>query len=114
MKLQSFNILDGSDDIDLVNAPIGTQYRLTDKSKVTIIDPYKEYLSILKTCFDFDSLSRFAKRPDFSMIFDGMHGAGGPFARRVLVEELGLPEVSWNNDSKELFNVIVAINYVLL
>jgi len=28
------------------------------------------------------------------MVFDGMHGAGGPFARRVLVEELGLPKSS--------------------
>ena len=27
------------------------------------------------------------------MLFDGMHGAGGIFAKRVLVEELGLPEV---------------------
>ena len=27
------------------------------------------------------------------MVFDGMHGAGGKFAQRVLVEELGLPEV---------------------
>jgi phosphoglucomutase len=29
-----------------------------------------------------------------SIAYDGMHGAGGPFAKRVLVEELGLPEVS--------------------
>lgn len=27
------------------------------------------------------------------MLFDGMHGAGGIFAKRVLVDELGLPEV---------------------
>lgn len=61
---------------------------------MTIIDPFEEYITVLKTCFDFDKLRQFAERPAFRVLFDGMHGAGGPFARRVLVEELGLPEVS--------------------
>ena len=63
---------------------------------MTIIDPFEEYVAVLKTCFDFDALRDFAKRPEFSLIFDGMHGAGGPFARRVLIEELGLPKVRRN------------------
>ena len=48
------------------------------------------------------SLSRIGnktKRPGFSLLFDAMHGAGGPFARKVFLEELGLPEVS----SKSLY-----------
>lgn len=96
LHLQSFKILEGGDDIDILNASVGTEYQLTSTSKVTIIDPFKEYVAVLKTCFDFAALSKFAKRPEFSMMFDGMHGAGGPFARRVLVEELGLPKVSRN------------------
>merc|ERR1719215_461280 len=48
----------------------------------------------LKSCFDFDKLRNFAKRSDFSLLFDGMHGAGGPFAKKVLVDELELPESS--------------------
>ena len=60
---------------------------------VTIIDPFEDYVSTLKSCFDFDALKNFAKRPGFSILFDGMHGAGGPFAKKVLIEELGLPEV---------------------
>jgi phosphoglucomutase len=77
-----------------LNAPVGTTFALTSTSTVTIIDPFQEYVTVLKSCFDFDALRKFAQRPDFSLLFDGMHGAGGPFARRVLVEELGLPEVS--------------------
>ena len=84
--------MEGSGDIDL-NADVGTKYALTDVSTVTIIDPFEEYVDTLKACFDFNSLKKFASPPDFSILFDGMHGAGGPFARRVLVEELGLPEV---------------------
>jgi phosphoglucomutase len=79
--------------IDL-SAPVGTTFRLTPSSTVTIIDPYKEYVDVLKECFDFDAMKHFASsRPDFQILFDGMHGAGGPFARRVLMEELGFPEV---------------------
>lgn len=84
--------MEGSDDVDIA-APVGTTYDLTSTSTVTIIDPFEEYVEVLKSCFDFDALREFAKRPGFSLAFDGMHGAGGPFARRVLVEELGLPEV---------------------
>lgn len=96
LELESFKILDGTSAPDLdLNAPTGTNYQLTPSSTVTIIDPYSDYIAVLKECFDFEALKNFIqKRPDFQMIFDGMHGAGGPFARKVLVEELGLPEVS--------------------
>lgn len=94
MKLSSYKTIENNEDIDL-NADVGTTYALTESSTVTIIDPFDEYLSTLKSCFDFDALKNFAQRPDFSILFDGMHGAGGPFARKVLIEELGLPEVSF-------------------
>jgi phosphoglucomutase len=93
LVIQSFKTLEDVADIDL-NAQVGTTYQL-GSSVATIIDPFTEYVAVLKECFDFDALSRFLKdRSDFSVVFDAMHGAGGPFARRVLVEELGLPEVS--------------------
>ena len=93
MEISSFKTVEGSSDIDL-NADVGTEYSLSPTSTVTIIDPFEEYLDVLKSCFDFEALKEFSKRPDFSILFDGMHGAGGPFARRVLVDELGFPEVS--------------------
>lgn len=93
LEITSFKTLEDSDDIDL-DAAAGTTYSLTPTSTVTIIDPFEEYVTTLKECFDFDALAKFSKREDFSIMYDGMHGAGGPFARRVLIEELGLPEVS--------------------
>lgn len=77
-----------------MNADVGTTYSLTSSSTVTIIDPFAEYVDCLKSCFDFDALRAFCARPDFSVLYDGMHGAGGPFAKRVLIEELNLPKVS--------------------
>jgi len=49
---------------------------------------------VLKESFNFDELREFAKHPDLTILFDGMHGAGGPFAQRILVEELGFPKVT--------------------
>lgn len=88
--------MEGTDNVDL-SAAAGTSFQLSDTSTVTVIDPFTEYLVVLKECFDFDALSKFVKRPGFSMLFDGMHGAGGPFARKVFLEELGMPEVSLQN-----------------
>ena len=91
MKIESFKTLEEGVPID-INAKVGTTFALTPTSTVEIIDPFQDYINVLKSCFDFEALAAFAKRPGFSLIFDGMHGAGGPFAQRVLVEELGLPE----------------------
>jgi len=66
---------------------------MSPTSTVTIIDPFTEYVEVLKESFDFDAIREFAKNPEFSILFDGMHGAGGPFAQRILVEGLGFPEV---------------------
>lgn len=89
--------MDGTEDFDL-SSDINASFSLTPSSTVTIIDPFAEYIDVLKSSFDFEALRSFARRPDFSILFDGMHGAGGPFARRVLVEELGFPEVSTKTD----------------
>lgn len=93
LEIQSFRTLEGADEFD-IDATVGTSFFLTMDSSVTIIDAFEEYLDTLKSCFDFSALTAFSKRPTFSLLFDGMHGAGGPFARRILVEELGLPDSS--------------------
>jgi len=93
LEITSFNMVEGTEEVDL-NAEVGTSFSLTSTTSVTVIDPFDCYVESLKTCFDFDALRTFCKRDEFSVLFDGMHGAGGPFARRVLIEELGLPEDS--------------------
>ena len=87
-----FKSLEGSPDID-IDAAVGTIFPMTSTSSVTIIDPFTEYVDVLKQSFDFDAIRKFSKHPQFSILFDGMHGAGGPFARRILVELLGFKEV---------------------
>jgi phosphoglucomutase len=57
--------------------------------RARVIDSVEDYVRLLKTIFDFGALKRLLARPDFSFIFDGMHGVAGPYARRVFVDELG-------------------------
>jgi len=92
LELKSFKTIEGGNSVDL-GAEVGTTYQLTGSSTVTIIDPYCEYVEVLKGCFDFEALKQFAKKPGFKLLFDGMHGAGGPFARKIFLEELGMDEV---------------------
>lgn len=50
------------------------------------------YYDLMKTLFDFDDLKKFVSRPDFNMIFDGMHGVSGPYASLLFGEVLGVPK----------------------
>mmetsp|Transcript_45891 Transcript_45891/g.51167 ORF Transcript_45891/g.51167 Transcript_45891/m.51167 type:complete len:525 (-) Transcript_45891:1994-3568(-) len=93
LEISSFKTVHGPPDFDL-NAQAGTSFSLSESSTVTIIDPFTEYVEVLKESFNFDELREFAKHPDLTILFDGMHGAGGPFAQRILVEELGFPKSS--------------------
>eukprot|EP00592_Proboscia_alata_P007331 CAMPEP_0194354590 /NCGR_PEP_ID=MMETSP0174-20130528/2712_1 /TAXON_ID=216777 /ORGANISM="Proboscia alata, Strain PI-D3" /LENGTH=656 /DNA_ID=CAMNT_0039123593 /DNA_START=158 /DNA_END=2128 /DNA_ORIENTATION=+ len=95
LAITSYKTISEYNEVDL-SAPVGTQYAVTPTCTVTIIDPFEDYVNCLRECFDFDKLKRFSSdsKKGFRMLYDGMHGAGGPFAKRVLVEELGLPESS--------------------
>jgi phosphoglucomutase len=96
LEIQSFRIVQGSSDVD-IDALIGSQFSVGSNSILTIIDPFDCYIETLKTCFNFENLRSFCQSNGAStLLFDGMHGAGGPFARRIFVDELGLPEVSAN------------------
>mmetsp|Transcript_22225 Transcript_22225/g.26686 ORF Transcript_22225/g.26686 Transcript_22225/m.26686 type:complete len:593 (-) Transcript_22225:161-1939(-) len=44
---------------------------------------------LLETCFDKEALKALIARKDFSMIYDSMNGVNGPYAKKILVDELG-------------------------
>jgi phosphoglucomutase len=59
-------------------------------TKVTVFDPLVDYTDLMQHLFDFEGL-RHLFRGGFRMVFDGMHGITGPYARRILEEMLGAP-----------------------
>jgi phosphoglucomutase len=62
--------------------------------KVSVVDPTHVYFELMKTLFNFDELKEFVSRKDFNMIFDGMHGVSGPYAKLLFGEVLGVPEAN--------------------
>lgn len=64
-----------------------------EKTKIEIIDPYKDYIKMMKKIFDFKKLKTLLSS-DFRFVFDAMNGVTGPYARRIFEQELGAPEGS--------------------
>ncbi|CAM9527444.1 unnamed protein product, partial [Discosporangium mesarthrocarpum] len=90
LELASYKIVRGTPDVDL--SRLGKT--AVGKMEVEVIDPVEVYATLLKSLFDFPRLRALLQRPDFSFLFDAMHGVAGPYASRVFVEELGAPETS--------------------
>lgn len=64
---------------------------------VEVIDSVDDYVSMLKEVFDFDLITKFLTRKDFSMRFDCMHAITGAYAYKIFCEELGAPGESVMN-----------------
>lgn len=60
---------------------------------VEVVDPVEDYAALMRTLFDFGAIGTLLRGP-FRMRYDAMHGVTGPYARRLLVDELGAPEDS--------------------
>ncbi|KAF8966349.1 phosphoglucomutase [Flammula alnicola] len=68
-------------------------------TKVSIIDSVADYITLLESIFDFPLIKKFLDEheSDFRVLFDGLNGVTGPYARALLVESFGLPESSIQN-----------------
>eukprot|EP01116_Phalansterium_solitarium_P023106 TRINITY_DN7926_c0_g1_i2.p1 TRINITY_DN7926_c0_g1~~TRINITY_DN7926_c0_g1_i2.p1 ORF type:complete len:565 (+),score=240.23 TRINITY_DN7926_c0_g1_i2:103-1797(+) len=56
---------------------------------VEVIDSVADYLALMKSIFDFDSLKKLMARPDFKFTSDSLNGVTGPYCTRIFAEELG-------------------------
>jgi len=90
---------DGASDTPFASVDLGTLGSSVFKDaasgatfEIEVISSTDDYVALLKSMFDFDSLKKLVARPDFSMVFDGMCAVTGPYARKLFVEELGAPE----------------------
>merc|ERR1719453_94630 len=84
-SLTEYVICDKLPVIDLAKPAV---YTFGDKM-VEVFDCTEDHLKLLKECFDFDQIKSLLTRPDFTMCFDSMCGVQGPYARRIVEQELG-------------------------
>jgi len=86
---------------------IGTQsFQIEQHGQFTVevVDSVKDYVDLMKEIFDFDALKSLfsgqATGQPFRILLDAMHGATGPYLKRIFVEEFGAkPEDILNMDT---------------
>ena len=85
LEIGEYRIADAA-DIDI--STDGTR-NLGDMT-VEVIDPVTVYGALMQALFDFDAI-RTLLNEGFSLRFDALHAINGPYARRILVDDLGAP-----------------------
>lgn len=67
--------------------------------KVEIVDSVADYLDLLKSIFDFDSIKSYlhSTPPPLKVLFDAMHGVTGPYGHAIFIDSLGLSPDSIQN-----------------
>jgi len=83
--ITKFFVCEGVPDIDLSQPAI---YTIGDRI-VEVFDCVEDHMKNLQGCFDFAQIKRLLARDDWSMCYDSMCGVQGPYAKRILEEELG-------------------------
>jgi len=89
---------DGSEDpfksVDLSKLGVTTFSGPNGPFEVEVISSTDDYVALLKSMFDFPQIQKLLARKDFKMLFDGMNGVTGPYAKKLFLEELHAPESS--------------------
>jgi len=99
-KIEEFYICDKIPDFG-INVP--NRYKCGDKC-LEVFDCVEDHLNLLKKCFNFDQIKEMVAMPDFSICYDSMCGVQGPYARRIIEDELGAkPGSATNADPQEDF-----------
>lgn len=92
-------------DINTIGLTTVTGEDLSDEVNIEVIDTTEVHVNLLKTVFDFAKIKALLDRPDFTMVYDAMHGVNGPYVKKVFMEMLGQDEsVCMNSVPKDDFN----------
>jgi phosphoglucomutase len=97
--IKTYKICNDVPEID-IHAPGMTTMKADDLSTevcIEVISTTDTHLNLLKSIFDFSAIKALLDRPDFSMVYDCMHGVNGPYAKKVMIDDLGQPEESCMN-----------------
>eukprot|EP00928_Gymnodinium_smaydae_P059947 TRINITY_DN4343_c0_g3_i1.p1 TRINITY_DN4343_c0_g3~~TRINITY_DN4343_c0_g3_i1.p1 ORF type:complete len:694 (-),score=221.35 TRINITY_DN4343_c0_g3_i1:194-2275(-) len=92
--ISTYKICSGFPDIDISKPGL---YVVDDKVKVEVFSCTDDHNSSLQRCFDFEAIRKLIKRKDFSFVYDSMNGVQGPYAHKILVDELGADASSLMN-----------------
>uniref|UniRef100_A0A0N5C2G7 phosphoglucomutase (alpha-D-glucose-1,6-bisphosphate-dependent) n=1 Tax=Strongyloides papillosus TaxID=174720 RepID=A0A0N5C2G7_STREA len=72
-----------------------SKYTISDVGEFTVqvIDSVEDYVNLMKEIFDFGAIKNYIAS-GVNVLVDSLHGVTGPYAKRILLEELGCPASS--------------------
>ncbi|XP_068331954.1 phosphoglucomutase, cytoplasmic-like [Pyrus communis] len=84
-------------DVDITKVGVTTFSVEGGTFDVDVFDSASDYVKLMKSIFDFESIRKLLSSPKFSFCYDALHGVAGAYANRIFVEELGAKESSLLN-----------------
>ncbi|CAN6675430.1 unnamed protein product [Malus baccata var. baccata] len=84
-------------DVDITKVGVTTFSVDGGTFDVDVFDSASDYVKLMKSIFDFESIRKLLSSPKFSFCYDALHGVAGAYAKRIFVEELGAKESSLLN-----------------
>nr|XP_015895434.2 phosphoglucomutase, cytoplasmic [Ziziphus jujuba var. spinosa] len=84
-------------DVDITTPGVTNFTGPEGQFDVEVFDSASDYLKLMKSIFDLESIRKLLSSPKFSFCYDALHGVGGAYAKCIFVEELGAQESSLLN-----------------
>ena len=90
-------------DIEPINLDLSGESK-RGNTVIRVIDSVADYVELMRSLFDFDAMRALITGGKFKLCFDAMHAVTGPYAKEILVNQLGAPQSSViNAEPKEDF-----------
>lgn len=96
-SIKEYIIAEDLPDVDISAIGITNFTGPEGQFDVEVFDSAFDYVKLMKSIFDFQSIQKLLSSPKFTFCYDALHGVGGAYAKRIFVEELGAQESSLLN-----------------
>ncbi|KAK1552511.1 hypothetical protein Q3G72_018496 [Acer saccharum] len=95
--INEYLIAEDLPDVDITATGVTSFGGPDGKFDVEVFDSASDYVKLMNSIFDFESIRKLLSSPNFSFCYDALHGVGGAYAKPIFVEKLGAKESSLLN-----------------
>ncbi|KAL9456942.1 hypothetical protein AB3S75_006055 [Citrus x aurantiifolia] len=95
--IKEYSIAEDLPDVDISAVGVTSFGGPEGQFDVEVFDSASDYVKLMKSIFDFESIRKLLSSPKFTFCYDALHGVAGAYAKRIFVEELGAQESSLLN-----------------
>ncbi|XP_042502405.1 phosphoglucomutase, cytoplasmic-like isoform X2 [Macadamia integrifolia] len=96
-SMKEYFIAEDLPDVDISTIGVTSFQGPEGQFDVDVFDSASDYVKLMKSIFDFESIHKLLTSPKFNFCYDALHGVAGAYAKCIFVEELGANENSLLN-----------------